>query len=145
MKRRYDRKWDFFALEDQGGQNRNRFIVVDGNGRGDLATVQGAIDMVPESNSQRVKIYVLPGIYREKVVIPASKPYISLIGNQNQANQIVITWGDKASDIAKDGTVLGTYRLILVTVLSDYFCTSIITFENSVNAVVGGTGCKRLP
>nr|XP_017219084.1 PREDICTED: uncharacterized protein LOC108196340 isoform X2 [Daucus carota subsp. sativus] len=48
---------------------------------------------------------------REKVIIPASKPYISLIGNQNAAYQTVITWGDKASDIVKDGTVLGTYRL----------------------------------
>ncbi|KAK1404976.1 Pectinesterase [Heracleum sosnowskyi] len=142
--RRDDHKWDFVALEDQGGRNPNRFIVVDGNGRGDSATVQGAVDMVPESNSQRVKIYVLPGIYREKVVIPASKPYISLIGNQNQSNQTVITWGDKASDIAKDGTVLGTYRSASVTVLSDYFCASGITFENSVNAVVGGIGMQAV-
>lgn len=65
--RRYDHKWDFVALENDGDRNRNQFIVVDGNGRGDSATVQGAIDMVPESNSQRVKIYVLPGIYRYSV------------------------------------------------------------------------------
>lgn len=62
-------------------------------------------------------------------MIPASKPYISLIGNENEANQTVITWGDKASDIAKDGTVLGTYRSASVTVLSDYFCASGITFQ----------------
>uniref|UniRef100_A0A175YG53 Uncharacterized protein n=1 Tax=Daucus carota subsp. sativus TaxID=79200 RepID=A0A175YG53_DAUCS len=66
---------------------------------------------------------------REKVKIPASKPYISLIGNQNAANQTVITWGDKAFDIAKDDTVLGTYRSASVTVLSDYLCAAGITFE----------------
>lgn len=39
-------------------------IVVDKNGRGDSVTVQGAVDMVPENNSQRVKIHILPGVYR---------------------------------------------------------------------------------
>ncbi|KAL1815970.1 hypothetical protein ACET3Z_018544 [Daucus carota] len=34
-------------------------------------------------------------IVRGKVIILALKPYISLIGNQNSANQTVITWGDK--------------------------------------------------
>ncbi|WOH04921.1 hypothetical protein DCAR_0624333 [Daucus carota subsp. sativus] len=52
-------------------------------------------------------------IRREKVIIPASKPYISLIGNQNAARQT-------------DGTVLGTYRSASIT--------------NSVNAAVGSTG-----
>lgn len=42
----------------------SRVIVVEKNGRGDSVTVQGAVDMVPDSNSQRVKIYILPGIYR---------------------------------------------------------------------------------
>lgn len=56
------REGDFVALERESG--RNRFIVVDGNGRGDSATVQGAVDMIPDYNSRRVKIYVLPGIYR---------------------------------------------------------------------------------
>lgn len=44
--------------------NSSRVIVVDKNGGGDSVTVQGAVDMVPDSNSQRVKIFILPGIYR---------------------------------------------------------------------------------
>lgn len=44
--------------------NRSRVIVVDKNGGGDSLTVQGAVDMVPEQNTERVKIYILPGIYR---------------------------------------------------------------------------------
>lgn len=41
-----------------------RVIVVDKSGKGDSATVQGAIDMVPQNNTERVKILILPGIYR---------------------------------------------------------------------------------
>lgn len=42
----------------------NRIIVVDQSGKGDSFTVQGAVDMVPYYNKQRVKIYIRPGIYR---------------------------------------------------------------------------------
>ena len=45
-------------------QNRSRVIVVDHNGKGASVTVQGAVDMVPLLNSQRVKVYIHPGIYR---------------------------------------------------------------------------------
>lgn len=44
--------------------NKGRVIVVDQSGHGDSFTVQGAVDMVPMHNSERVKIYILPGIYR---------------------------------------------------------------------------------
>lgn len=43
---------------------RTRVIVVDKNGTGNSVTVQGAIDMVPFNNINRVKILILPGIYR---------------------------------------------------------------------------------
>lgn len=50
---------DYVVVDDQ-----SRVIVVDQNGKGDSLTVQGAVDMVPLNNSHRVKIYILPGIYR---------------------------------------------------------------------------------
>lgn len=51
-------------LDLRDGYNTSRVIVVDQSGKGDSFTVQGAVDMVPMHNSERVKIYVLPGIYR---------------------------------------------------------------------------------
>jgi len=44
--------------------NEVRVIVVDQNGKGDSKTVQGAVDLVPNGNKRRVKIYIFPGIYR---------------------------------------------------------------------------------
>lgn len=46
--------------------NATTIIVVDKNGRGDSDTVQGAVDMVPTPNKQRVKIHIRPGIYRSE-------------------------------------------------------------------------------
>lgn len=44
--------------------NEIRVIVVDQNGNGHSETVQGAVDLVPDWNKHRVKIYIFPGIYR---------------------------------------------------------------------------------
>ena len=55
-------------VRDSGG-NRSRVIVVDRSGKGDSVTVQGAVDMVPLHNSERVKIFILPGIYRSVAYI----------------------------------------------------------------------------
>ncbi|KAL6538474.1 hypothetical protein OROGR_012462 [Orobanche gracilis] len=120
-----------FRLRDEVGERR--VIVVAKNGGGDSATVQGAVDMVPENNAERVKIHILPGVYSEKVHVPASKPYISFIGDPNQESETVITWHDRASDREKNGNMVGTWNSASVTVESDYFCASWITFQNSVN------------
>ncbi|KAE8695566.1 Ribosomal protein S10p/S20e family protein isoform 1 [Hibiscus syriacus] len=75
-------------------RNRSRVIVVNKNGGEDSVTVQGAIDMVLENNTRRVKIFILPGTYREKVIVPKSKPYISFVGNSGQMSNTIIYWED---------------------------------------------------
>ncbi|CAH8337091.1 unnamed protein product [Eruca vesicaria subsp. sativa] len=118
----------------------SRVIVVDKNGRRDSVTIQGAVDMVPHNNSQRVKIYIPPGIYREKVIVPITKPYISFIGNQKYVGATVISWSDKASDRYANGTEVGTFRTATVRVDADFFCATAITFENTIVAVPGEEG-----
>ncbi|KAJ8754882.1 hypothetical protein K2173_015394 [Erythroxylum novogranatense] len=143
--------WDDIKVDDHGARlsvrddiNGNRVIIVDQNGRGDSLTVQGAVDMVTDYNTQRVKIFILPGIYREKLIVPITKPYVSLIGNESQASHTVISWSNKASDTDDKGVPLGTFRSASVTIESDYFCASGITFENTVVAHSGGIGMQAV-
>ena len=63
------------------------------------------------------------------MVVPRSKPYISFIGQENQASNTVITWNNKASDKNSDGVELGTSGSATIAIFSDYFCASDITFE----------------
>ncbi|XVF70863.1 hypothetical protein PTKIN_Ptkin11bG0196600 [Pterospermum kingtungense] len=140
--------WDDMKVEENKTRlststvdyNQSRVIIVDKDGGGDSVTVQGAIDMVPENNKQRVKIYILPGIYREKVTVPRCKPYISLVGNESQMSSTIISWNNKASDRGRNGGSLGTYKSASVTIESDYFCATEITFENTVIAAPGEYG-----
>ena len=60
---------DLVSISNLGYEyNLSNVIVVDINGSGHSRTVQGAIDMVPEHNTERVKIYILPGTYRSVYV-----------------------------------------------------------------------------
>lgn len=65
-------------------------IRVDQSGKGDYSKIQDAVDAVPSNNSELVYILIKPGIYREKVIVPADKPFITLSGTK--AAETVITW-----------------------------------------------------
>lgn len=68
--------WDDLTVDENGlvasksNSEDLQVIVVDQNGKGDSSTVQGAVDMVPDHNSQRVKIYISPGTYRSDMNEP---------------------------------------------------------------------------
>ncbi|KAI3939657.1 hypothetical protein MKW92_006033, partial [Papaver armeniacum] len=52
--------WKDCNMESDSGM---LVITVAKNGSGNSTSLQGAIDMVQENNAQRVKIFILPGIY----------------------------------------------------------------------------------
>ncbi|KAM3222946.1 pectinesterase QRT1-like [Capsicum annuum] len=131
-------------LNEEGYIKSQRVIVVDQNGNGDSVTVQGAIDTVPINNSDRIKIFIRPAIYREKVFIPASKPFISLIGDENHPGRAIITWNSKACDKDQYGNELGTINTATVAVESDYFCSSGITIENTIIPDAKGVGMQAV-
>nr|AFK42499.1 unknown [Lotus japonicus] len=74
--------WEDLKVDEQSlalkSNNDVRVIMVDQHGRGHSKTVQGAVDMLPDHTTQRVNIYIFPGVYREKVLVPKTKPYVSL-------------------------------------------------------------------
>ena len=69
-------------------------FVVDKDGRGDFMTLQEAIDAVPDYRGRTTTILVKPGIYRERIIIPASKSRLRISGCG--ADKTVITWDNAA-------------------------------------------------
>ncbi|GLJ39179.1 hypothetical protein SUGI_0798620 [Cryptomeria japonica] len=84
--------------------------------------IQDAINAIPNNNIDLVLIRVMPGIYREQVIIPVDKPYIILSGYN--ANNTVITWNDNAE-------ASGTYSCATLTIFASDFVARYITIENS--------------
>ncbi|RRT70500.1 hypothetical protein B296_00031619 [Ensete ventricosum] len=116
--------WDDLSVEkhtrtmDAADGDASRVILVAKDGTGDSTTVQGAVDMIPDGNKERVKILINPG------------PFISFIGNQS--SETVISFHLRASDRYSNGQNVGTFDSATVAVESDYFCANGITFELSI-------------
>ncbi|KAH9323100.1 hypothetical protein KI387_017739, partial [Taxus chinensis] len=117
---------------------RSRYIIVDNEGRGHFGSVQAAVDSVRDGNRARVVIEIRPGFYEEKVIVPATKPYITLQGWGNE--RTVLEWHNKASDTGPDGQELHTYNTASVTVLANHFTAKNITFRNSAPAPFAWNG-----
>ncbi|KAH7440263.1 hypothetical protein KP509_04G098900 [Ceratopteris richardii] len=119
---------------DQVGKNRlsgiksvGYTLTVGKSGSGaQFLTVQDAVDAVPKHNSQRIIIQIGPGIYKEKVHVPSSKPYITFQGAG--ASSTTITWHDTEAStgaLAKSASV---------SIDSRGFIARDMTFENSASA-----------
>ncbi|KAI4374810.1 hypothetical protein MLD38_012760 [Melastoma candidum] len=71
---------------------------------------------------------------KETSELPITKPYTSIVGDENHGLDTIVSWNDRASDRSSDVSELGTYRSASVTVGSDYFCATAITIQNMVVA-----------
>ncbi|CAG7644431.1 pectate lyase [Paenibacillus allorhizosphaerae] len=62
----------------------SQVIVVAQDGAGDYVKIQDAINAIPSNNKTRIVIYIRNGFYKEKLVVPADKPYISFVGESRE-------------------------------------------------------------
>ncbi|TCJ14223.1 T9SS type A sorting domain-containing protein [Flaviaesturariibacter flavus] len=92
------------------------------DGTGNYTTVQAAIDAVATGRTTPWVIYIKDGKYREKIVIPSTKPFIQLVG-ESVANTIIY-YDDPA-------TTLGTSGSASVTINAPDFAAMNITFANT--------------
>ena len=101
-------------------------LVVAADGSGDVKSLQEAINRVPENNRKRFVIFIKPGIYNEQIKIPASKPYVSCLGEK--AEETKITSNVKSTATGSPWPHCSVY------IGGDDFHTENITFENSFGA-----------
>ncbi|MBB5867956.1 pectinesterase [Allocatelliglobosispora scoriae] len=97
--------------------------TVAADGSGVYATVQAAVNAVPNGNTTRRIITIKAGTYRETVVIPATKPYITLQGLGSSSTGTVIVNNHNAADgSANNGST--------VTVFGHDFTATNLTISN---------------
>lgn len=89
-------------------------IVVAADGSGDYTTLQEAFMAVPDFRKNSTKIFLKPGTYKEKLILPASKTNVHLIAENTK--ETIITYDDYASKENKFGEEMGT------TGSSSFFC-----------------------
>ncbi|WP_020618437.1 pectinesterase family protein [Paenibacillus daejeonensis] len=94
----------------------------------DYVSLQAAIDAIPAGQTSPVTLRLRPGMYREKITIPAGAPPILLLGEDRQTT--VIAWSDNAHTLGSNGEPLGTFRSGTLTVRSSSFTAENVTIVN---------------
>lgn len=112
---------------------RNYDFVVAADGSGDFKTVQEAINSVPDFRKSRTTILIKNGIYKEKLVLPASKTNVTFIGENVEST--ILTYDDYASKKNRFGEEVGTTGSTSFYIFAEGFTAENITFENSSGPV----------
>lgn len=115
------------------GYEKTQEIVVSSDGTGDFTSVQAAVDAVPAGNTNPVVISIKPGTYKERLVVPRSKPFIRFRGED--AETTILTFDLYAGIKDENGKEIGTFRTPSVTIEADDFTAENITFENTAGDV----------
>ncbi|SFF17029.1 pectinesterase [Paenibacillus algorifonticola] len=104
-------------------------ITVSKEDKADFTRLQEAIDSIPVEYAEAVTIRIRPGIYEEKITIPASAPPILLLGEDSE--KTILTWSDNAHTLGLDGEPLGTFRSGTLNVLAEAFTAENVTIRNA--------------
>ncbi|MBW4701041.1 pectin esterase [Micromonospora sp. RL09-050-HVF-A] len=100
------------------------------DGSGDFTSVQAAVDAVPVGNTSRYTITIRPGTYRERVTVPAGKPYVSFVGSTGDARDVVIVYDNASGTPKPGGGTYGTSGSASVTIDGNDFTARHLTFAN---------------
>lgn len=111
----------------------NYDFVVSSDGAGDFKTVQEAINAVPDFRKNMTTIFIKNGVYKEKLILPASKTAVTFIG-ENQ-DKVILTYDDFAAKKNRFGEEIGTTGSASFYVFGDDFTAENITFQNSSGPV----------
>ena len=108
-------------------------FVVAKDGSADFTTVQDAIDAVPHLRNNRTVIYIKKGIYKEKLMLPATKTNITFIGED--VKETILTYDDHANTKNQFGETIGTSGSSSFFIYGEGFEAKNITFENAAGPV----------
>ncbi|GGF14989.1 pectinesterase [Hymenobacter cavernae] len=104
-------------------------MTVAPDGSGDYKTIQEAVNASRDLSQVTVTIFIKNGTYHEKLVVPAHKTHVTLLGESRDG--VIITYGDHTGDAEKHNT----YSSHTVLVQANDFTAENITFENSAGPV----------
>ncbi|GAA2697409.1 hypothetical protein Apa02nite_056300 [Actinoplanes palleronii] len=112
-------------------------LTVAKDGTGQYSTVQAAVDAVPANNTIRKTIAIKAGTYRESVVIPSNKPFITFQGLGSAPSATVIVNNKPAS-------TAGTTGSATVYVQAKEFNATNLTFNNDYDETVAASQALAL-
>jgi pectin methylesterase-like acyl-CoA thioesterase/polygalacturonase len=107
-------------------------IKVSQGGDADYTTIQAAVNAVPDNSATPYVISIQPGIYTERLTIPAGKLHLSLEGADHDPRDVKITSADYNQETNPlTGAAYGTEGSATTHVKANDFTAEYISFENT--------------
>lgn len=131
----------FFVMSGLSAQNNQKtespesdfHFTVSKDGEGDFTNIQDAINAIPDFRKNETKVFIRKGVYKEKLVLPASKTNVTFIGED--AEKTVLTYDDYAQKLNRFGEEMGTTGSTSFFIFGDNFKAENLSFENSAGPV----------
>lgn len=111
---------------------QTKVIQITADGKGDFATIQAAVDSIPEKNAISTIIKIGPGTYSERVNIPRGKDHVALIGTGPDRTASTLTTGHVDINSASEKCALAVH--------SDDTWVENLTIENTAGPTAGPHG-----
>ncbi|WP_328459314.1 pectinesterase family protein [Streptomyces sp. NBC_00448] len=114
---------------------------------GQYATVQAAVNAVPDNSETRYVISIAPGRYAERVTVPETKRHLTLAGASGKARDVVITAADYHDETdPATGNPYGTEGSATIHVKAADFTAEYLTFANTFDKTAhpGVTGTQAV-
>ena len=117
--------------------------IVDVNGSGSFTTIQAAINAAPTGQTAPYIIYIKKGKYREVVTIPATKPFIQLIGESMA--ETIISYDNYSGKPNGTGGTYGTSTSATVNVFAKDCMLMNLSMENATGYGVDANAIPPAP
>ena len=104
-------------------------IVVAADGTGDFKTIQAALDTIPQTNEERIIVFIKNGVYREKIRVDS--PCVTLRGESRTGT--LIEFPQDNDNFNKKPDAIGR-AVINVTDVSDFVLEN-LTVENTAGVI----------
>lgn len=117
-------------------------LIVAKDGSGQFKTVQAALNAVPEGNAKPVTIYVKNGVYKEVIIVDATKNFIRLLGESK--DKTILTFNNHAGSVMPNGDTLNTWTCASAFVYGNDFSAENITFQNDAGFTAGQAVALRI-
>jgi pectinesterase len=132
----------FFLLGSSFCFAQKKKIIVAADGSGNYKTVQAALNAVPEGNKKPVTIFIKNGIYKEVVIVDATKNFVRLQGEDK--SKTVISFNNHAGTRMPNGDTLNTWTCATAFVYGNDFSAENLTFENNAGFTAGQAVALRI-
>jgi pectinesterase len=119
-------------------------IVVAADGSGDFKTIQVAVESIPNTNRERIVVFVKDGVYHEKIRVDAS--FVTLRGQSRKGTRI--EFAELNDDFTRKPDNLG--RAVINLNRADDFVLENLTAENTAGVIgphaftIYGTGDRTV-